>query len=419
MNQDGPSPTKRRVVVTGLGVITSLGLTVQDFWQNLLDGKSGVSPITSFDVSAYSTRIAAEIRDFDASNYMERKEARRMDRFAQFAVAAARCAVEHSGLQIEGEVAERVGVLIGSGIGGIRTIEDQHRVLLERGPDRISPFLIPMLIGDMASGQVSILFGAKGPNSAVVTACATGTHAIGDAAHIILRGDADAMIAGGAEAGISALGLGGFCAARALSTRNDDPEGASRPFDADRDGFVMGEGAGVVVLEELEFARARGAVPIAEVVGYGMTGDAYHVTQPAPGGEGAARAMRMALRSAGLAPEDIQYINAHGTSTLANDRLETAAVRIVFGQHAERLAVSSTKSMTGHLLGAAGAVEAIACCLALRDQVAPPTINYTTPDPECDLDYVPNAARRMPIQCAMSNSLGFGGHNATLIFARV
>ncbi|HSV75025.1 MAG TPA: beta-ketoacyl-ACP synthase II [Chthonomonadales bacterium] len=419
MIQGGPDPTTRRVVVTGLGVITSLGLTVPTFWENLLAGRSGVTDITSFDVSAYTTRIAAEIRDFDASNFMERKEAKRMDRFAQFAVAAARGAIEQSGLRIEGELSERVGVLIGSGIGGILTIEEQYRVLLERGPARVSPFLIPMLIGDMAAGQVSIILGAKGPNSAVVTACATGCHAIGDAAHIILRGDADAMIAGGAEAGISALGLGGFCAARALSTRNDDPERASRPFDAERDGFVMGEGAGVVVLEELEFALARGATPIAEVVGYGMTGDAFHVTQPAPEGEGAARAMRMALRSAGMAPEDIDHINAHGTSTQPNDRLETIAIRTVFGEHADRLAVSSTKSMTGHLLGAAGAVEAIACCLAVRDQVVPPTINYTTPDPDCDLDYVPNHARPMQVRAAMSNSFGFGGHNATVIVARV
>lgn len=342
-----------------------------------------------------------------------------MDRFVQFAVAATRMAMEDSCFTITPENAERVGVLIGSGIGGILTIEEQFRVMLEKGPDRISPFFIPMLISDMASGQVSILFGAKGPNSTVVTACATGTHAIGDAFHIIRRGDADAMIAGGAEAAISPLGLGGFCAARALSTRNDDPEHASRPFDADRDGFVMAEGAGVLILESLASARQRNARIYAEVIGYGLTGDAFHVTAPAPEGEGAARAMRMALCNARIKPEEVDYINAHGTSTIPNDRLETAAIKKVFGEAAYRVAISSTKSMTGHLLGAAGAVEAAVCALAIKHQMVPPTINYVTPDPECDLDYTPNKPCPRPIRVAMSNSFGFGGHNATIILRQL
>jgi beta-ketoacyl-acyl-carrier-protein synthase II len=350
---------------------------------------------------------------------MERKEARRMDRFVQFAVAAARMAMEDACFTITPENAERGGVLIGSGIGGILTIEEQFRIMLEKGPDRISPFFIPMLISDMASGQVSILFGAKGPNSTVVTACATGTHAIGDAYHIIRRGDADAMIAGGAEAAISPLGLGGFCAARALSTRNDDPERASRPFDADRDGFVMAEGAGVLILETLESAQRRNARIYAEIVGYGLSGDAFHVTAPAPEGEGAARAMKMALLKAGIQPEEVDYINAHGTSTIPNDRLETAAIKRVFGEAAYQVAISSTKSMTGHLLGAAGAVEAIVCALAIKHQMVPPTINYETPDPECDLDYTPNRPCPRRIRVAMSNSFGFGGHNATIILRQI
>lgn len=407
-----------RVVITGLGVTTSLGIGVDPFWKNILAGKSGVSPITSFDASGFTTRFAAEIKDFDPQLWMERKEAKRMDRFVQFTIAATRQAMADSGLHITPENAHRVGVLIGSGIGGILTIESQFHVLFERGPDRLSPFLIPMLISDMGSGQVSILFGAKGPNSTVVTACATGTHAIGDAYHIIKRGDADAMIAGGAEAAISMLGLGGFCAARALSTRNDDPEGASRPFDKGRDGFVMGEGAGVVILESLDHALERGAPIYAEVIGYGLSGDAYHITSPAPEGEGAARAMQMAFRNAGIAPESVDYINAHGTSTIPNDKLETAAIKTVFGEHAYKVAISSTKSMTGHLLGAAGAVEAVVCALAIRDQTAPPTINYTTPDPECDLDYTPNKARPLPINTTMSNSFGFGGHNATIVLRK-
>lgn len=412
------SSASRRVVVTGMGLVTSLGERLDVFWHNILQGKSGVGPISSFDASGFSTRFAAEVVDFDPEAYMERKEARRMDRFVQFAVAASRMALDDAQLQITPQIADRVGVLIGSGIGGIQTMEQQFRVLIERGPDRLSPFFIPMLISDMAAGQVSILFGAKGPNSCVVTACATGTMALGDAAHLITRGDADVMIAGGTEAGISPMGLGGFCAARALSTRNDDPQGASRPFDATRDGFVMAEGAGILVLEELEHARARGARIYAEVAGYGMSGDAYHITAPAPEGEGALRAMRRALEWAGITPDEVDYINAHGTSTVPNDKLETAAIKRLFGEHAYRVAISSTKSMTGHLLGAAGAVEAIVSILAIRDQIAPPTINYTTPDPECDLDYVPNKPRPLPIRTVMSNSFGFGGHNATIVFRR-
>ncbi len=408
-----------RVVITGLGVMTSLGLTVDTFWANIIAGKSGIVPITSFDVSAYDSRIAAEIRDFNPAEYMERKEARHMDRFSQFAVAASRQAAEDAKLVITPDMADRVGVLIGSGIGGILTIEDQYRVLWEKGPSRISPFFIPMLISDMGSGQVSIQLGAKGPNTSVVTACATGTHAIGDAYHIIRRGDADVMIAGGAEAPISQMGLGGFCAARAVSTRNDDPEHASRPFDATRDGFVMGEGSGIVILERLDFAKSRNARIYAEVVGYGMSGDAYHITQPAPEGEGAVRSMRNALARANLSTDEVDYINAHGTSTIPNDKLETAAIKRLFGDRAYKIAVSSTKSMTGHLLGAAGAVETIISVLAIQNGIAPPTMNYSEPDPDCDLDYIPNTARKMPIRTAMSNSFGFGGHNATLVFMKL
>ncbi len=397
-------------------MVTSLGWDLTTFWNHLLQGRSGVREITSFDVSAYTTRIASEVVGFDPAQFMTPKEAQRMDRFAQFAVAAARGALEDADLTVKPEIAERTGVLIGSGIGGIMTIEQQFAVLCDKGPSRISPFFIPMLISDMASGQVSILFGAKGPNSAVVTACATGTHAIGDSYHIIRRGDADVMIAGGAEAPMSRLGLGGFCAARALSQRNDDPERASRPFDRDRDGFVMGEGAGIIILESLEHALARNARIRAEVVGYGMTGDAYHVTAPAPGGEGAARAMSMALETAGATAQDVDYINAHGTSTIPNDRLETMAIKTVFGDHAYSVAISSTKSMTGHLLGAAGAVEAVATIMAMEHSQIPPTINLDNPDPECDLNYTPNRAVRREVQCAMSNSFGFGGHNASIMF---
>lgn len=413
------SEPPRRVVITGLGAVTPLGLGADSFWNAILEGKSGVGPIEGFDASPYAVRFAAEVKGFVPEDHFDRKEARRMDRFVQFAAVAAREALENSGISISAENGHRVGVLIGSGIGGLSTLEDQARVLFERGPDRMSPFFIPMMIADMASGQVSIMTGARGPNTTVVTACATGTHAIGDAYQIIRRGDADAMIAGGTEAPISPLGVGGFCAARALSTRNTDPQRASRPFDAERDGFVMGEGAGVLVLEELEYAKSRGARLVAEITGYGLSGDAYHITQPAPEGEGAGRSMQMALANAGLDPSEIDYINAHGTSTVPNDKLETAAIKRVFGEQAYRVAISSTKSMTGHLLGAAGAVEAIVCALAIRDGVAPPTINYSTPDPECDLDYVPNRARKMSIRAAMSNSFGFGGHNATIILGAV
>jgi 3-oxoacyl-[acyl-carrier-protein] synthase II len=409
---------EQRVVVTGMGLLTPVGTTVESTWEALQAGRSGIGPITAFDASAFATRIAGEVRDFDPYRWIERKEAKRMDRFTQLGVAAAMMAVEDARLPIHEGTRERIGVLIGSGIGGISTWEEQHRILLERGPDRVSPFLIPMMICDMASGQTSILLGLAGPNSCVVTACATGTNAIGDAAAIIRRGDADAMLAGGAEAGVSPIGIGGFCAMRAMSTRNDEPERASRPFDAERDGFVMGEGAGVVVLESLEFAQARGARILAEVAGYGMSADAHHMTAPVPGGLGAVRAMRAALRSGGLEPADVDYINAHGTSTDANDKNETLAVKQVMGEHAHSVPISSTKSMMGHLLGAAGAVEAIFCALTIRDGILPPTINYEHPDPDCDLDYVPNEARRQPVRVAMSNSFGFGGHNATLILKR-
>ncbi|MER3474164.1 MAG: beta-ketoacyl-[acyl-carrier-protein] synthase II [Armatimonadota bacterium] len=408
----------RRVVVTGMGAITPLGLDVASFWEGLKSGQNGVALITSFDPTGQPVRFAAEVKGFSPENYLERKEARRMDRFTQFAIAATKEALAHSGLQITDENRTRIGTLIASGIGGLQTLEEQHRVFLERGPDRVSPFLIPMMIANMASGQVAIQFGLQGPCTAVVTACAAGTNAIGDAWEIIRRGDADVMIAGGTEAAITPLALASFANARALSIRNDDPEHASRPFDAERDGFVMGEGAGVLVLEELEHALQRGAPILAEITGYAMTADAYHITAPDPEGDGARRVMELAMRKAGVAPDEVDYINAHGTSTPANDRLETLAIKRAFGKHAYRLAISSTKSMTGHLLGAAGAVEAIATVLAIQHQTAPPTINYQVPDPECDLDYVPNTARPMKIDIALSNSFGFGGHNATLVFKR-
>lgn len=409
---------QRRVVVTGMGCITPLALDVEEYWTALRNGVSGVGRITHFDTTEYTTSIAAEVKDFDPEQYMDRKDARRMDRFVQFSVAASKLAIQDSGLEITDANASRVGVLIGSGIGGTSTWEEQHKTLIEKGPRRVSPFFVPMLISDMASGMVSILFGAKGPNLAVVTACATATHAIGMAARIIQRGEADVMIAGGSEAAITPMAVAGFCAARALSTRNDDPEGASRPFDLNRDGFVMGEGAGTMIVEALDHALARGAKIWGEIIGFGMSGDAYHITAPAPGGEGAVSSMSSALSDAGIRPEDVDYINAHGTSTAENDRTETSAVKTVFGDHAYKIPVSSTKSMTGHLLGAAGAVEGIACLCAIRDGIIPPTINYETPDPECDLDYVPNTAREADVRIAMSNSFGFGGHNATLLFAK-
>ncbi|KWX07484.1 3-oxoacyl-ACP synthase [Hydrogenibacillus schlegelii] len=409
---------RRRVVITGLGVVTPIGNDVETFWNNLVAGRSGVGPITAFDASDFPTRIAAEVKGFDPEAYMDKKEARRVDRFIQFAGAATRMALEGAGLKITPDIAERVGVIIGSGIGGLATLEENTRALLERGPRRVSPFLVPMMIANMGSGYVSILFGAKGPNTTVVTACASGTHAIGEATEMIRRGIADVMIAGGSEAAIRPLGLAGFTSMKALSTRNDAPEAASRPFDRGRDGFVMGEGAGVVVLEALEFAERRGARIIAEVAGYGLSADAYHLTAPAPEGEGAARAMRLALQDAGLRPEDVDYINAHGTSTEYNDLAETQAIKAVFGEHAYRLKVSSNKSMIGHLLGAAGGVEAVATALTIARGIIPPTINLTDPDPELDLDYVPNVAVRADVRVALSNSFGFGGHNAVLVLKR-
>ena len=406
---------ERRVVITGLGVISPLGIGHQRFWSALVAGTSGVGPITRFDASDFATRIAAEVRDFDATAYMDRKEARRNDRFVQFAYVASRLALEDAGYAVTTANAGRIGVLIGSGIGGATTWEDQHRQLMERGPDRVSPFFVPMIITNMASGVTSILVGAKGPSSCVVTACATGGNAIGDAARMIARGEVDAMLAGGSEAAITPLSVAGFCSMKAMSTRNDDPQRASRPFDATRDGFVMGEGAGVVLLEARESAESRGAPIHGELIGYGVTSDAYHITQPDPEGDGAYRSMAAALADAAIAPDEIDYINAHGTSTPYNDRLETRAIRRLFGNHARRLPVSSTKSMMGHLLGAAGGVELIACALALRHQTIPPTINYAVPDSECDLDYVPNTARPARLRTVMSNAFGFGGHNAILI----
>ena len=408
---------KQRVVVTGMGVVTSLGTDLQTFWTNLVEGKSGVSRIESFDTSDYPTQIAAEIKTWTPEDYMDKKDARKMDRFVQFAVAAGRMALQDAGLRIgENADPERTGVIVGSGIGGLASWEEQHKILLEKGPRRVSPFFIPMMIANMASGQISILFGAKGPNTTAVTACATGTHSIGDSFRLIQRGEADVMICGGAEAAIRPIGMAGFCAMRAMSTRNDEPEKASRPFDAQRDGFVMGEGAGVLVLESLEHAQRRGAPIYAEVIGYGMSGDAHHITDPDP--DGASRCMTRALRDAGIPPEEIDYINAHGTSTPVGDKSETLAIKKTFGDHARKLAVSSTKSMTGHLLGAAGGVEAVVLALALKHGVLPPTINLEHPDPECDLDYVPNRARRADIRTALSNSFGFGGHNATIIMRK-
>ncbi|WP_025321027.1 beta-ketoacyl-ACP synthase II [Deferrisoma camini] len=408
----------RRVVVTGLGCVTPLGIGVEASWKNCLAGRSGVGPITKFDAAGLKTQIAAEVKGFDPSEYMDRREVKKMDTFIQYAVAAARMAVADAGLEIGEAEAERVGVSIGAGLGGLPGIEAQHKVLLESGPRRVSPFFIPMVIANLAPGYVAIQTGAKGPNLSIVTACATGSHSIGEAWHAIRRGDADVMLAGGVESTITPLAVAGFNAMRALSTRNDEPERASRPFDKDRDGFVMGEGGAVLILEELERARARGAEIYAELVGYGATCDAYHITAPDPQGDGAARCMEAALRSASLAPDELDYINAHGTSTPFNDYYETLAIKRVFGDHAKRLWVSSTKSMTGHLLGAAGSVEAAFSVLALRDQVAPPTINYDTPDPDCDLDYVPNEARQGRIRTALSNSFGFGGTNASLLFRR-
>jgi len=406
----------RRVVVTGLGTLSPVGNTVDEFWSSLVQGRSGVGMITKFDTTGYPTRIAGEVKNFDPLNFVDKKDARRLDPYLQFAVASSVLAVQDAALDTDKVDGTRFGVLIGSGIGGISTLLESHRNLIEKGPDRVSPFFIPMLIANMASGLVSIRFGAKGPNSAVVTACATGNHAIGDSFKIIQRADADVMIAGGSEAIIIPLTIAGFCSMKAMSTRNDEPTKAMRPFDATRDGFVCGEGAGILVLESLEHALARDARIYAEIVGYGMTGDAHHMTAPDPEGSGAARAMAAAVRDAGLDVSAIGYINAHGTSTPYNDKFETLAIKRVFGDHARRLAVSSTKSMTGHLLGAAGGIEAIATVLALHHGVLPPTINYETPDPDCDLDYVPNQARKQNVEIALSNAFGFGGTNATLAF---
>ncbi|MGA2192384.1 MAG: beta-ketoacyl-ACP synthase II [Nitrospirota bacterium] len=409
---------KRRVVVTGMGAVTPLGIGVDETWQAMLEGRSGVGPITQFDPAAFSTKIAGEVKGFNPADYIEAKEIKKMDRFIHLAIAASRMAMKQSGLIVDDANAERIGVMVGSGMGGLIAIEKHHEIVLERGPKKLTPFFIPMLIINLASGQISITLGAKGPNSAVVTACATGTHNIGDAFKIIQRGDADAMIAGGTESCITPMGIGGFNAMKALSTRNDEPARASRPFDSERDGFVMGEGAGVMVLEALELAKARGANILAEVAGYGLTGDAYHLTAPAPNGEGAARCIKMALKDAGMRPEEIGYINAHGTSTKFNDEYETMAIKSSLGDYAYKVPTSSTKSMTGHLLGAAGGIEAIVAVQSIIHGKVPPTINYENPDPECDLDYVPNVARDVNVGAALSNSFGFGGTNGCLLFKK-
>ncbi|MCK4697776.1 MAG: beta-ketoacyl-ACP synthase II [Dehalococcoidia bacterium] len=407
-----------RVVVTGMGMISPLGLDVPSTWQGLVSGKSGVDYITQFDPEPLETKIAAEVKNFDPAQYMDRKDLRRMERFVHFAVAASLQAVEQARLNIDATNAEGIGVVIGVGLGGLNTLLSQYQVFIERGADRVSPFLIPMMIADMASGQVAILLGAKGPNFCTTSSCASSSDAIGDAFEIIRRGDAQAMITGGSEAVINPLTIAGFNAARALSIRNHEPQKASRPFDAERDGFIMGEGAATLILESLPFATKRGALILAEVVGYGAAGDAYHITQPADGGEGGARSMSIALKEAGLEPGEIDYINAHGTSTPLNDKNETMALKTVFGKGAYRIPISSTKSMVGHLLGAAGAIEAAISVLTIQNGVIPPTINLTSPDPDCDLDYVPNTARQAVVNTVLSNVFGFGGHNSTLIIRR-
>lgn len=407
-----------RVVVTGLGIVSPLGLDVPSTWQGLVSGRSGVDYITLFDPEPFETRFAAEVKNFDPSRYLEHKEARRSDRFVQFAVAASLEAVKQAGLKIDASNAEEIGVIIGAGFGGLNILLSQFQILMEKGPARVSPFLTPMMIADMAAGQVAILLGAKGPNFCITSSCASGSDAIGVSFETISRGDAQAMIAGGTEAQIIPLTIAAFNAARAISTRNHEPQRASRPFDAERDGFVLGEGAAILILESLPFAIKRGAPILAEVVGYGATGDAYHITQPAEGAEGGVRAMRIALKKAELEPREIDYINAHGTSTPLNDKHETIALKTVFGDDAYRIPVSSTKSMLGHLLGAAGAIEATVCVLTIQHGIIPPTINLTHPDPECDLDYVPNVARQAKVDVALTNSFGFGGHNSTLIFRR-
>ena len=405
----------RRVVVTGIGAITPLGNDIDSFWKFLISGKSGVSRVTHFNPDGFECQIAAEVKNYEPEKYIDRKSIKRMDIFAQYALAASVIAIEDSSLDLTKENLNRIGVIVGSGIGGLNTLEEQNKILLEKGPDRISPFFIPMMISNMAAGNISIRFGLKGPNSCIVTACASGNHSMGDAFRIIARNEADVMVAGGAEGAITPLSFAGFSAAKALSRRNSEPEKASRPFDRDRDGFVMGEGSGILVFEELNHAKERGAKIYAEVVGYGLTADAYHMTAPVPGGEGGARAMQCALEDAKIQPDKIDYINAHGTSTQLGDIGETEAVKTVFKEHAHKLAISSTKSMTGHLLGAAGGVEFIITVLSILNNIIPPTINLDNPDPQCDLDYVPNKAREKEINFAMSNAFGFGGHNATII----
>ncbi|AFZ29939.1 3-oxoacyl-(acyl-carrier-protein) synthase II [Gloeocapsa sp. PCC 7428] len=409
---------KKRVVVTGIGAITPIGNTPGEYWEGLLNGRSGIGPITLFDASHHKCRIAGEVKGFNPHDYLDNKDAKRMDRFAQFAVSASLQALADAQFVINELNAEQVGVIIGTGIGGIKVLEDQQTVYLNRGPDRCSPFMVPMMIANMAAGLTAIHVGAKGPNTCPVTACAAGSNAVGDAFRMIQRGYAQAMLCGGAEAAVTPLSVAGFAAARTLSTRNDDPAHASRPFDRDRDGFVMGEGAGILLLEELEHARSRGARIYAEIVGYGMTCDAYHMTSPVPGGEGATRAIQLALKDALLNPTQVNYINAHGTSTAMNDTTETAAMKKALGDHAYKVAISSTKSMTGHLLGGSGGIEAVATVLAIAHDQLPPTINLDNPDPECDLDYVPNVARTQKVDVALSNSFGFGGHNVTLVFQK-
>jgi len=405
-----------RVVVTGLGAVAPNGIGIESFWRNIIHGVSGVATITRFDASRHDTQIAGEVKGFDPLQWIEKKEARKMDRFIHYAIAAAQMAYDDSGLKVTDENRERIGVFVGTGMGGIPALEESHRILMEKGPGRISAFFIPSIITNLGSGQISMRFGMKGPNSCVCTACATGNHAIGDSFRIIQRGDADVMLAGGSEAVITPLTIGGFCSMKALSTRNAEPTRASRPFDKERDGFVMGEGAGLMMLESLDYARRRGARIYAELVGYGMSADAHHITQPAP--DGAVRSMRLALQDAKVTPSQVAYINAHGTSTPAGDVNETVAVKAVFNEHAPSLPVSSTKSMTGHLLGAAGGIESVITVLTITHGIIPPTINYETPDPECDLDYVPNTARQAEVRCALTNSFGFGGTNASLLFKK-
>jgi len=409
---------KKRVVITGLGAVTPIGIGKDEFWNALLAGKSGIGKITRFDAQDYACQIAGEVKNFDPTKYIDKKEVKRMDRYTQFALAASRMAIEDAGLDLAKEDRSRIGTLIGSGIGGMDTLHEQMKILFEKGPGRVSPFFVPMMISNMAAGQVSITFGLQGICTSVVTACATGTNAIGDAFKIIQRGDADVMIAGGTEAAISPAPVAGFCAMKAMSTRNDEPEKASRPFDRDRNGFVMGEGAGILVMESLEHALARGARIYCEIAGYGTNADAYHITAPSPEGKQAAACMALAIKDAGIAPEEVDYINAHGTSTELNDKNETLAIKALFGEHAKKIAISSTKSMTGHLLGAAGGVEAIATVLTVANDIIHPTINYENPDPELDLDYVPNKARRQVVNVALSNSFGFGGHNATILLKK-